>query len=75
MNEQEKELTKKLQEQHEKIMSDPRNRYAQKRIFDYPSLPQQLDLLFHDMTAGKFDKTGEWYKAINKVKADHPKPE
>ena len=41
----------------------------------YPELGEQLDLLFHDMTAGKGDKTGEWYKAVNKVKTDHPKPE
>ena len=40
----------------------------------YPELGEQLDMLFHDMTAGKGDKTGEWYKAIAKVKADHPKP-
>ena len=41
----------------------------------YPSIGDQLDLLFHDMTNGKDDKTGEWYKAVNKVKMDNPKPE
>ena len=40
----------------------------------YPQLGEQLDMLFHDMTAGKGDKTGEWYKAVAKVKADNPKP-
>ena len=40
----------------------------------YPSIGDQLDMLFHDMTAGKGDKTGEWYKAIVKVKAANPKP-
>jgi len=30
----------------------------------YPSIGNQLDLLFHDMTAGKGSKTGEWYKEI-----------
>ena len=40
----------------------------------YPELGEQLDMLFHDMTAGKGDKTGEWYKAIVKVKTDNPKP-
>jgi len=40
----------------------------------YPALGEQLDMLFHDMTAGKSTKDGEWYKAIVKVKADHPKP-
>ena len=39
----------------------------------YPDLGEQLDLLFHDMTAGKGSKTGEWYKAVAKVKADNPK--
>lgn len=41
----------------------------------YPQLGEQLDMLFHDMTAGKGDKTGEWYKAVKKVKDDNPKPE
>jgi hypothetical protein len=39
----------------------------------YPLIGDQLDMLFHDMTAGKGSKTGEWYKAIAKVKADNPK--
>jgi hypothetical protein len=39
----------------------------------YPNLGEQLDMLFHDMTAGKGSKTGEWYKAIAKVKSDNPK--
>ena len=39
----------------------------------YPQLGEQLDMLFHDMTAGKVDKNGEWYKAIDKVKSDNPK--
>jgi len=41
----------------------------------YPSIGDQLDTLFHDMTAGKGTKDGEWYKAIEQVKADNPKPE
>jgi len=47
--------------------------YARNR--QYPSIGDQLDMLFHDMTAGKGSKTGKWYKAIAKVKADNPKPE
>ena len=39
----------------------------------YPQLGEQLDLLFHDMTSGKGDKSGEWYKTIAKVKSDNPK--
>jgi len=41
----------------------------------YPEIGEQLDMLFHDMTAGKGSKDGEWYKAVAKVKADNPKPE
>ena len=48
--------------------------YIQARQEAYPALGEQLDMLFHDMTAGKGDKTGEWYKAVNKVKTDNPKP-
>ena len=41
----------------------------------YPDIGDQLDTLFHDMTAGKGTKDGEWYKAIEQVKSDNPKPE
>ena len=47
--------------------------YARTRAEQYPDLAEQFDLLFHDMTSGKGDKTGEWYKAVNKVKTDNPK--
>jgi len=50
------------------------NGYARDRQESYPALGEQLDLLYHDMTAGKGDKTGEWYKAVKKVKDDNPKP-
>ena len=51
------------------------NKYQRDRANSYPAVKEQLDLLYHDMTAGKGDKTGEWYKAVNKVKTDNPKPE
>lgn len=50
------------------------NSYARARLDSYGSWNEQLDLLYHDMTAGKGDKTGEWYKAVKKVKDDNPKP-
>ena len=50
------------------------NGYARARVDRYGSWNEQLDLLYHDMTAGKGDKTGEWYKAVKKVKDDNPKP-
>mgnify|MGYP001187173441 FL=1 len=43
------------------------------RAVAYPELKEQLDLLYHDMAADKGDKTGEWFKAVKKVKDDNPK--
>ena len=47
----------------------------------YKDIREQLDLLWHDIDAGKFGdaaKTGEWYKDIKAVKdrftkTDYPK--
>ena len=47
--------------------------YARTRATEYPALAEQLDLLYHDMTAGKGTKAGNWYKAVKKVKTDNPK--
>tara|TARA_B100001059_G_C17697301_1_gene508178 strand:+ start:558 stop:851 length:294 start_codon:yes stop_codon:yes gene_type:complete len=52
---------------------DP-NAYQEKRASEYKQLKEQLDLLYHDMTADKGDKTGEWYKHIKTVKDANPKP-
>ena len=43
------------------------------RASQYKEIKEQLDLLYHDMTAGKLDNTGEWHKHIKKVKDDNPK--
>ena len=48
--------------------------YTYARGREYPEIKEQLDMLFHDMTAGKGTKDGEWYKAVAKVKTDNPKP-
>ena len=50
------------------------NGYSYARALAYDSIVDQLDLLYHDMTANKGDKTGEWYKAIKAVKDANPKP-
>ena len=39
----------------------------------YGTIESQLDFLYHDMTADKGDKTGEWYKAIKAIKVANPK--
>ena len=49
------------------------NAYQRTRATAYPELKEQLDLLYKDMAADKGDKTGEWFKAIKKVKDDNPK--
>tara|TARA_R100000458_G_C8267153_1_gene242142 strand:- start:121 stop:426 length:306 start_codon:yes stop_codon:yes gene_type:complete len=56
---------KKLQDDYDS------KQYQRDRV--YPAFGEQLDMLFHDMTSGKGDKSGEWYKAIAKVKSDNPK--
>ena len=49
------------------------NKYQRDRAVAYKELKEQFDLLYHDMTAGKGDKTGEWYKHIKAVKDANPK--
>jgi len=49
------------------------NSVLSKRASEYKELKEQLDLLYHDMTADKGDKTGEWYKHIKAVKDANPK--
>ena len=48
--------------------------YQRTRADAYEEVKEQLDQLYHDMTAGKLDATGEWHKAIKAVKDATPKP-
>ena len=50
------------------------NDYQRTRAAAYKEVKEQLDQLYHDMTAGKLDATGEWHKAIKAVKDATPKP-
>ena len=71
-----KPTLKELEDERDKLIAEYNaQEYQRKRVSAYPEIKEQLDLLYHDMTAGKGDKTGEWYKAVNKVKTDNPKPE
>ena len=49
------------------------NKVDETRKMSYGTWNEQLDLLYHDMNSGKGDKTGEWFKAVKKVKDDNPK--
>ena len=53
---------------------DAANGYKDRRLNSYPDLKEQFDLLFHDMSAEKGTKDGEWYKAIKAVKDANVKP-
>jgi len=44
------------------------NNVLAKRKKEYKDFGHQLDLLYHDMTAGKLDNSGEWHKHIKAVK-------
>ena len=48
-------------------------KYKGVRAASYPDLGDQLDALYKDILAGKVDATGEFAKAIKKVKDDNPK--
>ena len=52
---------------------EPLDAVLSKRASEYKELKEQFDLLYHDMTAGKGDSTGEWYKHIKAVKDANPK--
>jgi hypothetical protein len=45
--------------------------YQRDRAAAYPSLADQLDMLYHDAVDG----TTTWQEAVAAVKAAHPKPE
>ena len=63
-----------IEDRAQSKLDEQNNGYARARQLAYAAIPDQLDMLYHDMTAGKGDKTGDWYKAIKKVKDDNPKP-
>ena len=48
--------------------------YQRTRATAYEAIAEQLDKLYHDMTAGKLDATGEWHKSVKAIKDAHPKP-
>ena len=54
----------------------PENNYIGKRKSYYPMMYKQLDLLYHDIDAGKFGddaKTGQFYLKRKAVKDKFPK--
>lgn len=46
------------------------NEYIEKRKLEYPSIPDQLDMIYHDM----MDNTSIWKDTITGIKNKYPKP-
>lgn len=68
------EYDQAIEDRAQSKLDEQDNGYARARQEAYPAIAEQLDLLYHDMTAGKGDKTGEWWKAVKAVKDANPKP-
>ena len=47
---------------------------TQEVVREYPSIGEQLNMLFWDVKSGKDLKDGEWFKTILQVKMNAPKP-
>lgn len=49
------------------------NTYREYRGCRYPSVEEQLDMLWHAMDEGRAEKIEPWYSVIKAVKDAHPK--
>ena len=47
--------------------------YQRVRETKYSEIGEQLDMLYHDMVAGKLDSTGTWFNHVKSVKDSNPK--
>jgi len=47
--------------------------YKFNRMMDYPSLGDQLDMLWHAINSDSLDKTSSFYTSIKNVKDKYPK--
>lgn len=50
-----------------------RGNYAERRAEDYPSLEEQMDMLWHGMREGTIAKVEPFYSRIASVKERYPK--
>tara|TARA_R100001129_G_scaffold48715_1_gene33577 strand:+ start:359 stop:769 length:411 start_codon:yes stop_codon:yes gene_type:complete len=49
--------------------------YAYNRCHEYPDGFEQLDMLWHAVNSGQDLKESKWFKRIEEVKKNNPKPE
>jgi hypothetical protein len=48
--------------------------YDSRRSHAYPTLPNQLDMLWHELnTSGSISTSGSWFNTIKTVKDNNPK--
>lgn len=50
------------------------NEYQRNRQPNYPSITDQLDMLWHAIDSGTLDKTSDFYLKLKEVKELYPKP-
>lgn len=64
-----------LEEAKERYFQKIRNsRYREERYAHYPSIVDQLDMLYHDILQGRLE-TGTWMRTISEIKRTFPKLE
>lgn len=52
----------------------PDGTYDLKRVRNYPTIGDQLDMLWHAMDAGQIPKAQQFFNSIKQVKDKYPKP-
>ena len=57
------------------LREPPITSYEQHRRFNYPSISEQLDALWHDMNSGSIPgkESSNWFKSIKDIKEMYPK--
>ena len=49
--------------------------YDANRMHTYPSIGNQLDMLWHELnTSGSISTDGSWFQSIQEIKQQYPKP-
>lgn len=64
------EYTQLINDKAAAKLDEQDNGYKVARLEEYPSIPDQLDMQYHDAVNG----TTTWQDAIAQVKSDNPKP-
>jgi hypothetical protein len=57
-----------------KLAAEETQKYHGRRQSAYPSITEQLDMLWHAIDSGALDKTSDFYQGIASIKSQFPKP-